>query len=169
MAPSAVFGLPPPDWLRVEGSGAERRRFQRLAKEMKVRLFAGGGEQTYLECNLRSVDVSLSGVFLRSTFFLPQGSLVRLEIDTPWGHAAEARGQVARVAREGELTGFAIQFERLEHDALKDLVCLFIGDRIDDFVERFAKTHKGEACSALLWDGILAWELERLSLTLHSD
>lgn len=158
--------LPAPGWLRAEGRGDERRRFQRIPREMKVRLFAGGASKTHLECNLRSVDVSLSGLFLRSTFFLPEGTPVHLEINVSSEHTAEASGTVARVVRDGDVTGFAIQFDGLGDAALRDLVRLFVGGRIEDFVQRFVRTYRGEGGRDLLWEGLLSWELERLALAM---
>jgi hypothetical protein len=148
------------------GRGDERRRFQRVPKELKVRLFAGASQGGYLEARLESVDMSLSGIFLRSTFFLPEGTPVRVELDGAWGQTAEAKGTVARVQRDGDNTGFGIHFEALDTETLRDLVGIFVGDRIERFVQTFSRQRGKGVDQEVLWEGILAWELERLQRSM---
>jgi hypothetical protein len=157
--------LPPAEWLQIEGAGDERRRFARARQNLRVRLHAGDEKKSTLEASLDTVDVSLSGLFLRSTFFLPEGVPVRVELETPWGdRTAVVLGHVARTRREGDDAGFAVHFDRLDGESLKDLVCLFAGERVERFVREFVKGYRGDGGAALLWEGILAWELDRLDL-----
>jgi hypothetical protein len=161
--PSRASGLPAPEWLRAEGAGAERRRFTRVRRDMRVRLFAGEGAQSYLEAQLRSADVSLSGIFLRSTFFVPEGTTVRVEVDTPWDRVLRVHGHVARVQREGAEGGFGIRFDGVDDEELEDLISLFAGERIEGFVRRFVRDRRAGDVGDLVFDAILAWELERLA------
>jgi hypothetical protein len=140
----------------------ERRRFPRVQKDLPIRLFAGHDKAPSLECTLRSEDMSLSGIFLRSTFFLPEGMPVRIELEAPWGQLASVHGVVARVVRDGAVTGFGIHFTNLDADALTDLVCIFVGDHIQQFVADFAKRHKGGVDTNVISEALLAWELARL-------
>jgi len=52
---------------------------------------------------------------------------------------------------------------------MNDLVCIFVGDRIESFVADFSREHPRKADSETLWEAILAWELLRLKRALASD
>jgi hypothetical protein len=142
-------------------TGAERRRHRRVPKELKIRLYAGADQGTRLEAILLSSDVSLSGVFLRSTFFMPEGIPVRVEVETPLGDVAEVQGVVARVQRAGANQGFGIHFTQIDAETLRHLVALSAGDDVLEFVERFAYGRSAKE-QAFLSEGILTWEAERL-------
>jgi hypothetical protein len=160
----AALPLPPPEWLAIEGAGPEKRRYERVRHDLQVRLYAGKEQKSYLEASLRTVDVSLSGMFLRSTFFLPEDIPVRVEFDPPWGTTATVHGRVARTDRDAPEPGFAIEFDRLDSESLKDLVCLFAGEHVERVVRDFLPDHRAGDAATLLWEGIVAWELARLRL-----
>lgn len=165
--PPDSLALPPPEWLAIEGAGPEKRRYERVRQELPVRLYAGKAKDSYLEASLRTVDVSLSGMFLRSTFFLPEDIPVRVEVDAPWDTTAVVHGRIARVDRDGVEPGFAIEFDSLDPESLKDLVCLFAGEHVERFVRGFLPGQKNREPQTLLWEGIVAWELARLSLKVE--
>lgn len=151
-----------PTWRIGSGQQDERRRYPRVQKDLPIRLFAGRGKDPALECTLRSEDMSLSGIFLRSTFFIAEDTPVRIELTAPWGQLASVRGVVARVVRSGSVTGFGIRFTDLDADALTDLVCIFVGDHIQQFVADFAKRHSARVDVNAISEALLAWELARL-------
>ncbi len=161
-------GLPRPELLATEDIENNRRRFRRVPKALKVRLFAGDSAMGFLEASLQSADMSLSGMFLQSTFFIPEDTPVRIEFDAPWGQVASARGVIARVQRDGPRPGFGIRFLGLNQQSLTDLVCIFVGDQIQAFVDAFCQAGKrSEREAATLWEGILAWEIDRLRRNLE--
>jgi hypothetical protein len=159
---SVAPATPAPTWKISNALQDERRRFPRVQKDLPIRLFAGRDKSPSLECTLRSEDMSLSGIFLRSTFYLPEDMPVRIELLAPWGQLASVRGVVARVVRSGQVTGFGIHFSDLDADALTDLVCIFVGDHIQQFVADFASRQKGSVDTTVLSEALLAWELARL-------
>jgi len=150
-----------PTW-RIGSQQDERRLYPRVQKDLPIRLFAGRGKDPALECTLRSEDMSLSGIFLRSTFFIAEDTPVRIELTAPWGQLASVRGIVARVVRSGSVTGFGIRFTDLDADALTDLVCIFVGDHIQQFVADFAKRQGSRVDVNAISEALLAWELARL-------
>jgi hypothetical protein len=163
-APTTAIGLPSPEWMLVEGGHDEKRRFRRVKKDLKIRLTTQDG-RGYLEATLRSEDMSLSGMFLRSTFFLPEKTKVRIELDAPWGESATAEGFIARVVRDGPTTGLGVQFSNLDEGSLTDLVRIFVGDHIHAYVTAFARRVGKGADPAVLFDAILGWELARVKRT----
>ena len=67
--------------------GPEHRQFPRAKMTVPFRLWVGEGEALRFEATLRSGNVSVSGAFLESTFFLPVGTEVRTR-QAPCGPSA---------------------------------------------------------------------------------
>jgi len=158
--------LPPPSWSErpEQKRGKERRRQPRARAEFGVRLYGGDGRDTYLEARLNSADVSLSGIFLRSTFYLPVGASVRVEFDVPEVGRVEAHGVVRRVQPAGDETGIGIEFDSFEEGSLEALVSVFVADEVREFVEGYCRARRGRPDTpspTSLLHGILAWELHR--------
>jgi hypothetical protein len=160
--------LPPPTWLTPdpEAAESERRRRPRARAEFAARLFGGDGRNAYLEARLRTGDISVSGIFLRSTFFLPVGSAVRVEFEVPGVGPVAADGVVARIQTSGPDSGMGIEFKRFAEGALEALISIFVADEVRRFVEQYCRTRRGQddapSPTALL-HGILAWEIHRSS------
>lgn len=158
--------LPPPSWSErpEQKRGKERRRQPRARAEFGVRLYGGDGRDTYLEARLHSADVSLSGVFLRSTFFLPVGAGVRVEFDVPEVGRVEAHGVVRRIQPAGDETGIGIEFDSFAEGSLEALVSVFVADEVRAFVEGYCRERRGRPDTpspTSLLHGILAWEIHR--------
>ena len=151
--------LPPPTWANPDEPG-DRRSARRIDKEVRVKLIADGS--THLEATLRSSDMSLSGIFLRSTFFLPEGCHVQLAINQEGTVSAIFTGVVVRIVREGDNPGLGIHFIDIDEEQLATMVTLFAGDAITEFVERVATT-KRPAEQRAIANYILRWETERLA------
>ncbi|MFH1810972.1 MAG: PilZ domain-containing protein [Pseudomonadota bacterium] len=157
--------MAPPAWLVPSGPDQhERRRRPRARAEFPARLYGGDGRDTYLEAKLQSGDVSVSGVFLRSTFFLALGTAVRVEFEVPGIGTVQAGGHVVRVQEAVEPTGFAIEFESFGEGSLEALVSVFLADEVRRFVEIYSRRRRGERDAPTptsLLHGILAWEIYR--------
>lgn len=158
--------LIPPNWLVAESDADERRERPRTQAVFGVRLYSGDGQDTYLEARLAAVDVSMSGIFLKSTFFLPVGHKVRVEFEVPETGRVLADGRVVRVQSNGDESGIGIRFERFEEGALESLIAVFIADQVERFVKGYSAERRagGEFISpTALLHAILAWELYRSS------
>lgn len=158
--------LPPPNWLtpEPEANRSERRRRPRARAEFAARLYGGDGRASYLEARVRTGDVSVSGIFLRSTFFLPIGSAVRVEFEVPGAGPVAADGTVARIQSSGDNSGMGIEFKRFAEGSLEALVSIFVADEVRRFVEQYCRSRRGQAdtpSATALLHGILAWEIHR--------
>lgn len=158
--------LPPPNWLTpdLDAKRSERRRRPRARAEFAARLYGGDGRASYLEARVRTGDVSVSGIFLRSTFFLPVGSAVRVEFEVPGSGPVAADGTVARIQSTGDDSGMGIEFRRFSEGSLEALISIFVADEVRRFVEQYCRARRGQddtpSPTALL-HGILAWEIHR--------
>lgn len=163
----ATMTLEPAQWLvpATLAKGAERRTKPRASANFTARLYGGNGRGTYLEAQLTSRDVSLSGVFLASTFFLPIDTPVRVEFDVPAVGRVAAEGRVARVQHAPE-SGIGVEFARFAEGSLEALISVFIADEVRTFVESYCRKRRGERDTPTptsLLHGILAWEIHRSS------
>src|SRR3954447_6529989 len=65
--------LPPPE-LDLRDGGPEHRHFPRARFAAPVSVWIGEGSERRFSATLRSSNISVSGLFLESTFFLPIGT-----------------------------------------------------------------------------------------------
>src|SRR5690242_5921412 len=101
---------------RETAIASTRRRYPRAGLDVKVRLSVGAGKEKRFEATLHSRNISVSGVFFESTFFLKVGQVVDVELRLPpQNRPVRARGRVVRVESLDEggkaTTGFALRFE----------------------------------------------------------
>src|SRR5262249_21594013 len=85
----------------TQGDGPEHRAFPRAKLMVPFGLWIGEGDGKRFSASLTSVNVSVSGAFLRSSFFLPVGTelSVRFQVE-PTGPAVEAPAGVLLPASE---------------------------------------------------------------------
>ena len=153
--------------------GPEHRQFPRAKMTVPFRLWVGEGDDLRFEATLRSGNVSVSGAFLESTFFLPIGTEVRTSFALdPEEEPVLARAQIIRTesaGRDGQgRTGFALRFVEFFEQSEVTLARLFLGARLKDFAEGYLASKRARSLTSELdrcVDALAAWELQKVTTT----
>lgn len=152
-------------------TASTRRRYPRAGLNVKVRLSIGTGRDKRFEATLHARNISVSGVFFESTFFLKLGQMVDVELQLPpRGRLVRARGRVVRVESMDEsgkaISGFALRFEEYFDSSDVVLANYFLAPALRDFVERYAQKNRLRAPSEYVEqvvDILSAWELSKMN------
>jgi hypothetical protein len=145
----------------------EHRNFPRarLATRFEVWVDDADGTRRF-SASLQSVNVSVSGAFLESTFFLPVGTelQVRFALE-PGAQPVQAHAEIVREERgegpEGR-TGFGIRFGDFSGQTEVALARLFLGMRLRTFAEEYLQSQRARSLPNELErvvDVLAAWEL----------
>ena len=153
--------------------GPEHRQFPRAKMTVPFRLWVGEGDDLRFEATLRSGNVSVSGAFLESTFFLPVGTEVRASFALdPEEDPVLARAEIIRTesaGRDGQgRTGFALRFVEFFEQSEVTLARLFLGARLKDFAEVYLASKRARSLTSELdrcVDALAAWELQKVTTT----
>ncbi len=149
-----------------------RRRYPRAREVLPVKLSLGDGKHTF-EATVQTVDISLTGVFFASTFFLKAGTELDLQFQMPNDErTVRARGIIVREVRIDEAggaktrSGFAMRFTNYYDDAKTVLATSFLVAQLDEFVHDYLKRRTKKPKSELdsLRDVIVAWEVGKMEL-----
>lgn len=163
-----------PMLLEARPGDDEHRGFPRIEKAVQFALSIGEGGDRSFSAALRSQNLSVSGAFLRSSFFLPIGTelQVRFEIDRD-EDAVEARAEIVREDRSDESAdhaGFGIRFLEFYSQTEVTLAKLFLGNKLKAFAQNYLQSKRARALDNELdrvVDALAAWEL--LNITTASD
>jgi hypothetical protein len=144
----------------------EHRHFPRaqLATRFDLWVEDGAGGRRF-SANLTSINVSVSGAFLASTFFLPMGTVVRARFSLEEGASpVEARAEIVREERDrgDDRSGFALRFLDFSGQTEVALARLFLGMRLRAFTEDYLKSQRARSLPNELErviDVMAAWEL----------
>ena len=120
---------------------------------------------TRFKARLPSRDLSVSGAFLESSYYLPIGT--RLEVSFQLDEGTSPLTAVAEIVRhEGEGRdgpgGFALRFVEFKGDARVAVTELMLGERLSDFTERYLKSRRARAFASgteQIVDLLASWEL----------
>lgn len=157
----------------------ERRRFPRSHEMIPVRLtFDGEGRQ--FEATVYTADISLSGVFFATEFFLRVGTVLDLEFAMPNDErTVRIRGVIVREVHldawspvnrlgvpSGSVSGFAMRFVEYHADAKIVLASAFLTHNLTEFVEDYLARRSGKPSREIdqLKDILIAWELGKMEL-----
>jgi PilZ domain-containing protein len=148
-----------------------RRRFPRAGVSVKVHLTIGNGTNKSFDATLPSRDLSVSGVFFESTFFLKIGQVVDVSFRLPpQNRVVRARGRVVRVETMEEgpkpRTGFAVKFEEYYDSSDVVLANYFLAPALREFIASYASRSRlrlPDDTLSLMVDVMSAWELEKLN------
>jgi hypothetical protein len=160
--------------LDTQDDGPEHRAFPRAKLMVPFGLWIGEGDGKRFSATLTSANVSVSGAFLRSSFFLPVGTelSVRFQVE-PTGPAVEARAEILRQESEADRTGrtgFGIRFLEFFRQTEVTLARLFLGEQLRKFAEGYLGSVRARSLSSELdrvVDALAAWEL--LKVTSPND
>ncbi|MFT3711939.1 MAG: PilZ domain-containing protein [Archangium sp.] len=154
--------------------GPEHRQFPRAQMTVPFRLWVGDGEDLSFEATLRSGNVSVSGAFLSSTFFLPVGTEVRCSFALdPAEDPVLARAQIIRVDQANPRdpnarSGMALRFVEFFEQSEVTLARLFLGVRLEAFAKEYLASKRARALNSELdrcVDALAAWELQKVTST----
>lgn len=152
-----------PPLLAAKAGEEEHRHFPRVASELRFELWREEGGRRTFSASLRSSNLSVSGAFLDSTFFLPLGTELQLRFALdPETEAVVARGVIVREERGTERTGFGIRFVEFFNQTEVSLAKLFLGARLQAFAEDYLDSKRARALPSELdrvVDALAAWEL----------
>jgi hypothetical protein len=156
-------------------SGSNRRRYPRAGLRVKATLSVGDQKGRQFEATLTTRDVSISGIFFESTFFLKLGQQVDVELTLPPSdRKVRAHGRIIRVETRDErgrsAGGFAVRFEEYFDSSDVVLANYFMSEVLRKFVEDYAKKRKLRFAAAemdALVDVLASWELSRSLNDVH--
>ncbi len=156
-----------------EFGGDEHRSFPRALIRVPFALTIGDGPDVRFSATLFSRNLSVSGAFLESTFFLPVGTLVNASFPLdPKDEPVRARAEVLRrdesVKPIPGLSGIAVRFTEFFGQTEVALAKLFLGDRLRDFAERYLASKRAVSLRSELdrvIDALAAWELLKVTRT----
>jgi hypothetical protein len=152
----------------ASGDEAEHRHFPRAEFNTRVELWMDepGGKERRFSAMLQSVNVSVSGAFVESTFFLPVGTELNVRFALEEGaEPVQARAEIVREERtegpEGR-TGFGIRFVEFSGQTEVSLARLFLGMKLRAFAEEYMQSRRARGLPNELErvvDVLAAWEL----------
>ncbi len=168
--PPKTSARPPPP-LDTSFGGEEHRQFPRAKLSVPFKLWVGEGDERKFEAKLASSNISVSGAFLESTFFLKVGTELRsaFELD-PEEDPVEARAVIVRqesLDRQGRgRSGFAIRFVEFFSQSEVTLAKLFLGQKLRDFADEYLSSKRARSLNNELdrcVDALAAWELQKVT------
>jgi hypothetical protein len=145
---------------------AEHRQFPRAQLATRFEVWVDGDGGRRFAASFTSVNVSVSGAFLESTFYLPMGTVlgVRFSLE-PGAPPVQARAEIVREERSngpGGRSGFGIRFMDFSGQTEVALARLFVGMRLRAFAEDYLKSQRARSLPNELErvvDVLAAWEL----------
>lgn len=149
-----------------------QRRYPRSDLKLKAKILVSGskGQKKTLEAVLETRDVSMTGVFFESTFFMKVGTKVQVQFSLP-GEKRQiiADGSIVREERaaapgKAVRSGFAVHFSDFVADSAVVLASLFLAPRVKRFVETYLRSRREEDLRTeqdRLIDVVVGWELAK--------
>lgn len=147
------------------GNEPEHRHFPRARLATRFELWREVDGQRTFSAALLSQNVSVSGAFLESTFFLPRGTEVQVSFSLEEGaEPVLARAEIVREERTGSggRSGFGIRFVEFSGQTEVSLARLFLGMRLRTFAEEYLQSRRARSLPNELErvvDVLAAWEL----------
>ena len=150
----------------------KQQRFARAKERLPIRLSMKDGDREF-QATIYSTDISVSGIFLASDFFLKVGTELDLEFTMPNDdRVVRTRGVIVREVRLDEggrrpgAAGFAMRFTEYYADAKTVLASSFLVVELDDFVEDFLERRSRRPINEreALREVLIAWEVGKMDL-----
>jgi hypothetical protein len=153
----------------VSADADTRRRFPRADLAVKARLSLADDPSKSFDAWLPTLNISVGGLFLESSFFLKLGTklLVHLALP-PRGREVMVKSEVVRVETKGDgASGFALRFTEYLDGSEVALATHFLSPVLREFISAYAKQHRFDAGPEYLAhtaDVLAAWELKKAEL-----
>lgn len=114
-----------------------KREHERVEIQMSTRMWLDeeyNGKWIEFEGFAQTRDLSIGGVFIESTYLLPGGFPINLEMEIDDHTVLAARGEVAnRVGHDDESPGMGIVFTEVDAENRERLLRFFVSDSVRDF------------------------------------
>lgn len=152
--------------------GEEHRKFPRARLGVRFECRIGEKPDLKFSASLTSRNLSVSGAFLESSFFLPIGTELRVSfVLEDSAEPVEARAQIAREERPdprtaGGRSGFAIRFVEFFGQTEVTLARLFLGEQLRAFAGDYLGSRRAKSLTSELdrvVDALAAWELMKVT------
>ena len=152
--------------------GEEHRQFPRAKMAVRFEAWIGEGDDRRFSASFTSANVSVSGAFLESTFFLPIGTEIRVNFALETGaDPVQARASIVREERPDPRTGtgrsgFGIKFVEFFSQTEVTLAKLFLGAKLRAFAEAYMTSRRARSLNNELdrvVDALAAWELQKVT------
>jgi hypothetical protein len=161
--PTAPPALAPIIIETQQGDELEHRHFPRARLATRFELWREEAGQRTFSALLTSQNVSVSGAFLESTFFLPVGTQLQVSFALEEGaEPVRARAEIVREERMGGRSGFGLRFVEFTGQTEVSLARLFFGMRLRTFAEEYLQSRRARSLPNELErvvDVLAAWEL----------
>lgn len=154
-------------------SDTDGRFFPRAREKIPVRITIDDG-QKQLEATVQTYDISLTGVFFASEFFIKVGTELDLEFTLPNDERpVRVTGTIVREVRLDErrhrgdtVSGFAVHFTEYHADAKTVLAASFLIADLDEFISDYLKRRSIKRRTEVeqLRDVVIAWEVGKMEL-----
>jgi hypothetical protein len=147
------------------GNEPEHRHFPRARIATRFEVWREEAGQRTFSATLLSHNVSISGAFLDSTFFLPLGTQLQVRFSLEEGaEPVLARAEIVREERTGAggRSGFGLRFVEFTGQTEVSLARLFLGMRLRTFAEEYLQSRRARSLPNELErvvDVLAAWEL----------
>ncbi len=157
--------------LEGDHGGPEHRHFPRARVSVPFSVWIGEASDRRFSAKLDSVNLSVSGALLSSTFFLPVETMLRLSFELPGGEVpVQARAEITREERPDSQgrgrSGFAVQFVEFFDQTEVTLAKLFLGHQLRGFAEPYLASKRARSFTNELdrvVDALAAFELKRVT------
>jgi hypothetical protein len=164
-------GTRAPIVVNEEWAGDEHRRFPRAKLRVPFELSIGDEEDLRFSAKLPSHNISVSGAFLESSYFLPAGTILNVSFAPAEGAPPVlARAEIVRREHAGDKPGyghdgFAIRFTEFFHQSEVTLAHLFLGLKLRAFADGYLQSKRAKSLTSELdrvVDALAAWELRKV-------
>ena len=154
--------------LEIDFDGHEHRQFPRAKMEMPFSLWIDKDGDRCFSATLPSKNLSVSGAFLSSTFFLPVGTelRVRFELEAENNDPVDARAEVVRQDTTEGHSGMALRFVEFFDKTEVTLARLFLAERLTSFADDYLSSKRAKSLTSELErvvDALAAWELLKVT------
>ena len=149
--------------------GDARRQYPRAEIHVRAHLSLADDPSRYFEAALPTVNLSVGGMFLESSFFLKIGTRLLVTLQLPQkGREVKVKAEVVRVESNVlGASGFAVRFTEYLDGSQVTLATHFLSPVLREFLAQYAKEHRFQASAEYLAhtaDVLAAWELKKAEL-----
>jgi hypothetical protein len=149
--------------------GDARRQYPRAEIHVRAHLSLADDPSRYFEAALPTLNLSVGGMFLESSFFLKIGTKLHVTLQLPQkGREVKVKAEVVRVESNVHgASGFALRFTEYLDGSQVTLATHFLSPVLREFLAQYAKEHRFNASAEYLAhtaDVLAAWELKKAEL-----
>ncbi len=146
-----------------------RRQYPRADVNVRAHLALADDASRYFEASLPTLNLSVGGMFLESSFFLKIGTKLHVTLQLPQkGREVKVKAEVVRVESNVHgASGFALRFTEYLDGSQVTLATHFLSPVLREFLSQYAKEHRFAASAEYLAhtaDVLAAWELKKAEL-----